>query len=82
MHPDTGVSDAKDGPQVLEGPKNWPWGEAMTRAYSQDMAVCWATTSQNNNYGVHVSIPGITDEEYHDLQDIDITGKKRSWNDG
>jgi len=40
---------------------DWPWGEAMNKAYTQDLAVMWTVTMQSNAFGLQVSIPGLTD---------------------
>ena len=41
--------------------KEWPWEEAMRKAWESDLAILWTVTSQNNAFGLQVAIPGITD---------------------
>ena len=51
---------------------NFPWGEALRKAQTLDMAVLWTVTAQTNAFGVQVNIPGITDVPERDTQ----TGKR------
>ena len=44
----------------------WPWGEAMTEAWTKDMGIYCTVTMASNAYGVRVSIPGITDADEED----------------
>ena len=41
--------------------EGYPWGEAMQKVWTQDMAVFWTVTMQSNAFGLQVSLPGITD---------------------
>ena len=41
--------------------EDYPWGEALQKAQSFEMAVLWTVTAQTNTYGIQVNIPGITD---------------------
>ena len=54
--------------------EDWPWGEAMTRVWTQDLAVMWTVTMQSNAFGLQVSIPGLTDHG----DDIHEPSRKRN----
>ena len=41
--------------------KEWPWGETLTNVYTKEFRFMWTITSANNEYGLQVSIPGVTD---------------------
>ena len=50
---------------TLWGEHQWPWQEAMRKAWEQDLAILWTVTQQSNAYGLQVAIPGVTDVPSH-----------------